>query len=126
MKLGRLLLAGNPFYPLSAALLLYGLYLVSVDPQMFGQELAQLAFNFSSLELYEVLVVVTALLLARRALWYDATVLVLLENLLLLVPFLLISQATFLTRQATWAVGGTAVALAIGSEKGALYVLKAE
>jgi hypothetical protein len=106
MKLGRLILAGNPFYSLSAALLLYGLYLVSVDPQMFGQELAQLAFNFSSLELYEVLVVVTALLLARRALWYDATVLVLL--------FLLISQATFLTRQATWAVGGTAVALAIG------------
>lgn len=111
---GRRLLAGNPFYLLSAALMLYGLYLVSVDPQMFGQELAQLAFNFSSLELYTVLVVVTALLLARRAVWYDATLLVLLENLLVVVPFLLLSQATFLTTQATWAVGGTAVAFTIG------------
>lgn len=113
-RLGRLVLAGNPFYLLSAVLMLYGLYLVSVDPQMFGQELSQLAFNFSSLELYEVLLVVTALLLARRAVWYDATLLVLLENLLVLVPFLLLSQASFLTAPAAWAVGGTAVALAVG------------
>ena len=62
----RRFLACNPFYLVSAALLLYGVYRVSVDPNFLSRETAQLAFNFSSLQLYEALLVITAIVLARR------------------------------------------------------------
>ena len=61
---GKWLLTVNPFYLASAVMMLYGLYLVSVDTQLLGQETSQLAFNFSSLQLYECLLVVTAVVLA--------------------------------------------------------------
>lgn len=109
-------LVGNPFYLVSAAMMLYGLYLVSIKPQLAGQEESQLAFNFSSLQLYEVLLVVTAAVLARRAIWYDSTLLVGLENMFLFVPFILISQATLLADRGQWtfALAGASVAFALG------------
>lgn len=45
--------ACNPFYLVSAALLLYGFYRVSIDTSYFRQETSQLWFNFTSLQLYE-------------------------------------------------------------------------
>ena len=39
------LLACNPFYLVSAALLLYGFYRVSIDPNFLHGEIAQLFFN---------------------------------------------------------------------------------
>ena len=51
----RLVLAGNPFYLLSAALLLFGINRLSVDPEFLGEELHKLAFNFSALQIYEIL-----------------------------------------------------------------------
>src|SRR5512138_2308009 len=66
----RRFLACNPFYLVSAALLLYGIYRVSVDPAMGGHEVLQLCFNLSSLEVYEALLVLTAIFLARRLIWY--------------------------------------------------------
>ena len=63
----RRCLACNPFYLVSAALLLYGLYRVSVDPNFLATESAQLFFNFTSLQLYEVLLVGTAIVLAGPA-----------------------------------------------------------
>jgi hypothetical protein len=90
------LLVCNPFYLVSAALLLCGLYLVSTDDHFPGAELAQLAFNFSSLQLYEILLVATAIVLARRRIWYDSNLLIFLENGLILVPFILVSQAALI------------------------------
>jgi hypothetical protein len=95
-------LACNPFYLLSAALLLFGVYRVSIEPGLLRNEQGQLLFNLSSLQIYEALVVVTAILLARRCIWYDSTLLVALENLLVLVPFMLVSQAALIDRQTVW------------------------
>ncbi len=92
----RRLLVCNPFFLCSAALLLFGINRLSVDPEFLGNEVENLLFNFSALQFYEVLVVVTALVLARRRVWYDSALLVVLENGLALVPFMLISQATLI------------------------------
>src|ERR1700722_14897763 len=96
--------ACNPFYLVSAALLLYGVYLISFDANFLGREISQLAFNFTSLQVYEILLVGTAIVLARRRIWYDSVLLVCLENLLVLVPFILISQAALLGHRAVLAV----------------------
>ncbi|MGB0580663.1 MAG: hypothetical protein ACPGVU_13240 [Limisphaerales bacterium] len=100
------LMAGNPFFLISPVLLLFGLFSVATEPQMLGQEQASLAFNFSSLGIYEVMLVVAAVSLAGRGLRYDAGMLVWLESMLLFVPFLLLSQASFLAT-------GTAVVYAL-------------
>src|ERR1051325_9760066 len=92
----RKLFACNPFYLASAALLLFGCYRISLDATFLARESAQLIFNFSSLQLYEVLIVLTAIFLARRSIWYDSTLLVGLENLLIFVPLILISQAALI------------------------------
>ncbi|HYG36070.1 MAG TPA: hypothetical protein VEC99_14870 [Clostridia bacterium] len=105
----RRFLACNPLYLMSAALLLYSFYLVSADPNFLLTEVAKLSFNLGSLQLYEVLVVATAIFLARRAVWYDSTLLVGLENLLVLVPFILVSQAALIEPRLVWilcAAGG--------------------
>jgi hypothetical protein len=98
----RLFLACNPFYLVSAALLLYSFYLISADRSFLPTEVGQLSFNLGSVQLYEILVVATAIFLARRAIWYDSTLLVGLENLLLLVPFILISQAALIDEHLVW------------------------
>jgi hypothetical protein len=90
----RKLLVCNPFFLCSAALLLYGVNRLSVDPGFLSDVTHNLLFNFFALQFYEVLVVVTAVVLARRNLWYDSALLAVLENGLVLVPFMLISQAT--------------------------------
>lgn len=90
------LLVCNPFYLASAALLLYGVYRISLDPNFFSSEGWQLTFNFAALQTYELLLAATATLLATRRIWYDASLLVVLENLLWIVPFILVSQAAFI------------------------------
>jgi hypothetical protein len=113
----KTLLAYNPFYLLSAAMLLYGLYLVSLDKNFPGREAPQLLFNFGALQFYELLVVVTAIFLARRRIWHDSLLLVGLESLLVLLPFILLNQAALLgpmqalDRRIFWLIclgGGTA------------------
>jgi len=91
------LLGCNPFYLASAALLLYGVYRVSMDDGMFGTEIRQLGFNFGALQIYELVLVVTATFLVTRRIWYDSSLLVALENMLWIVPFILVSQAAFIT-----------------------------
>lgn len=103
----------NPFYLASAALLLFGLCRVSMDSNFLPEELSQLTFNFTSLQCYELLLVVTAMLLARRFIWYDAKLLVALENMLVLVPFMLISQAALIEQRALWIFCGAAALFAI-------------
>ena len=110
----RKLFACNPFYLVSAALLLYGCYRVSVDAPLFNRETVRLLFNFSVVQLYEVLLVVTAIFLARRAIWYDAKLLASLENLLVFVPFIFISLAALIDSgmALTMCLAGGAVAVA--------------
>jgi hypothetical protein len=109
----RRFLACNPFYLVSAALLLYGIYRVSTDASFLPREAAQLAFNFSSLEFYELLLVATAIFLARRRIWYDSTLLVGLENLLVFVPFILVTQAVLIERRSVWIICGAGTILAV-------------
>jgi hypothetical protein len=114
------LLVCNPFYLVSAALLLYGFYLVTTDNNFPGREVAQLGFNFGSLQFYELLLVGTAIVLAHRKIWYDSNLLIFLENLLILVPFILISQAALIDRQVVWtmcAIGGGMAFLRFGGLK---------
>ncbi|HEX3718703.1 MAG TPA: hypothetical protein VH595_12110 [Verrucomicrobiae bacterium] len=95
----RLLLARNPFYILSALLLLYSMRLLSGDTRLFSSETPQLLFNFSAFQVYELLLALTAILLARRAVWYDSGLLVGVETLFIFVPFILVSQALLLSDQ---------------------------
>jgi len=108
------LLVCNPFYLTSAALLLYGVYRIALDPNFFATETGQLTFNFSALQSYELLLAATATLLFTRRIWYDASLLVVLENLLWIVPFILISQAAFIEPQTATCLCLLAVALVAG------------
>lgn len=81
---------------MSAALLLYGVARISADANLFAGETPNLVFNFMALQMYAALLVVTAIRLSRRAIWYDSALLVVLENGLVLVPFMLVSQAAFI------------------------------
>jgi hypothetical protein len=96
----------------SAALLLYGCYRISTDAPFLSGETARLWFNFTSVQVYEIVLVLVAIFLATRRLWYDSTLLVGLENLLVFVPFILISQAALTDGLMTWAICAAGVALA--------------
>src|ERR1700759_5394989 len=100
----RRFLVCNPFYLVSAALLLFGMYRISVERNFFTEEISQLAFNLSSLEFYEALLVMTAIFLASRRIWYDSTLLVGLENLFIFVPFILVSQVALISTRVVWVV----------------------
>ncbi|MGZ4961606.1 MAG: hypothetical protein ACXWC8_03535 [Limisphaerales bacterium] len=78
---------------MSALLLLYAMRRLSFDARLFSTELSQLIFNFSSFQVYEVVLIGTAILLARRKIWYDSTLLVFIENMFAFVPLMLVSQA---------------------------------
>ncbi len=104
----------NPFYLCSAALLLYAINRLSIDPGFLSDETANLLFNFSALQVYELLLVVTAIVLAARRVWYDSALLVVLENGLLLVPFMLISQAAFIQKGLAWALSAVAALMVAG------------
>ncbi len=97
----------NPFYLVSAALLLFGMYRLSADRSLFTGEIPQLVFNLTSLEFYEVLLVATAIFLAARRIWYDSTLLVGLENLFVFVPFILVSQVALISTNVVWSVCAT-------------------
>jgi hypothetical protein len=123
----RRFLACNPFYLISAALLLYGLYRVSNDPNFLKKESAQLMFNFTSLQVYEVLLVITAIFLARRRIRYDSGLLVGLENLLVLAPFILISAAALIDTRMVWqmcVLGGVIAVVRFASIKWCLPELR--
>src|SRR3954463_4357225 len=92
-RIVRYLLAGNPFFVLSALLLLYAMRRLSFDSRLFSTEVSQLIFNFSSFQIYEIVLIATAILLARRRIWYDSTLLVFIESMFAFVPLMLVSQA---------------------------------
>jgi hypothetical protein len=116
----RILLARNPFYIVSAALLLWSMRRLSLDSRIFQNEFPQLLFNFSSFQIYEVLLIVTAIGLGRRRIWYDSGLLVGLENLFIGVPFLLVSQALLLENSIAFSMclaGCCLVLLRVGAQR---------
>ena len=116
----RRLLVCNPFFLCSAALLLFAINRLYNDHGFLSGETQKLLFNFSALQVYELLLAGTAILLARRRVWYDSALLVVLENGLVLVPFMLISQADLIDNRFGWALtaaGGLAVAARLGAIK---------
>lgn len=112
----RRLLVCNPFFLASAALLLLAVNRLSLDPAFLGSETQKLLFNFGALQFYSVLLVGTAIVLARRRIWYDSALLVVLEHGLILVPFILISQAALI---------GTGLAAALVLAGAALATVRA-
>ena len=105
----------NPFFLCSAALLLFGINRLYNDPEFLGNDEAQkLLFNFGALQIYELLLMGTAILLAHRKVWYDSALLVVLENGLLLLPFMLISQAGLIDDVLGWALTGTGSVMVAG------------
>src|ERR1022692_1973883 len=92
----RQALGRDPFFIVSAALLLLSMRLLSGGAGGFTRETSQLLFNFSSFQVYELLLVGTAIVLARRKIWYDSGLLVGVETLFVFVPFILVSQALLL------------------------------
>jgi hypothetical protein len=109
----RWIIARNPLYPLSAALLLFGINRLSTDPTFLPAEEANLFFNFSALEFYEIMLVGVALLLAHRSIHYDATLLTIIENGLVFVPLVLITQAVLIGRDMAALLCGAAAVLAV-------------
>src|SRR5678815_1262179 len=91
-----LLLAGNPFYIASAAMLLFAINRLSIDQRFLSGEQAKLLFNFSALQTYELLLIGVAVFLAARRIFYDSTLLVVIENIVLMVPFILVTQAVLI------------------------------
>ncbi len=110
----RRLLVCNPFFLCSAALLLFGVNRLSLDPNFLGEDHANLLFNYAALQCYEWLVVVTAIILARRKIWYDSALLAVVENGLVLVPFMLISQGALMDLKTGLVLAGGAVGFAAG------------
>src|SRR5581483_901728 len=110
LRWARILLARNPFYILSAGMLIWSMRRLSLDSRIFPDEFPQLVFNVSSFQFYEFLLAGTAIILARRRIWYDSGLLIGLENLFICVPFLLVSQALLLDNQIA-----AALCLAIGA-----------
>jgi hypothetical protein len=117
-RIVRYLLAGNPFFVLSAVLLLYAMRRLSFDSRLFSTELSQLIFNFSSFQFYEVLLVGTAILLARRKIWYDSTLLIFIETMFAFVPLILVSQALLVENSVAailCIIGATLIAVRTGT-----------
>ena len=109
----RSLIRCNPFYLLSSILLVYGIYRVAIDPFFAKRDLLQILFSFGSLELYSAMLVLTSIWLARKSIWYDSTLLVFLQNMLVLMPFMLASHAVFMGNSLAWTICLSATFLAV-------------
>src|SRR4029453_119075 len=105
---------------ISAGLLLYGLNALTTDSGFVGAESSMLRFNFCALAVYEVMLVITAIALARRRIWSDAALLIGLANAFVIVPFSLVSRAAWLSHELAWgmcAVASLFAALKLGAFK---------
>jgi hypothetical protein len=115
----RRLLVCNPFFLCSAALLLFAINRLYNDSNFLHNDGTQkLLFNFSALQIYELLLIATAMILAGRKIWYDSALLVVLENGLALLPFMLLSQAALIDARLAWALtitGGLAAFARFGA-----------
>src|SRR3954471_8237642 len=110
----------NPLLLLSPMCLLYGIYRAVVAPNLFATDTANTIFNFVTLACYVLMVCVTSTLLARRGIIPDTVMLLLLNGLLFVAPFILIAHGVFLEGHLAMALG----ILGIAMSKGQLEILK--
>ena len=114
------ILAQNPFYIASAILLLYAVFRLSTDSKIFAEEVSQLFFNFGSFEVYEIMLAATAVVLVRRKILYDFSLLVCIESMFAFVPFILITQASLIENEIAWVLslaGSVLILLRFGNLK---------
>src|SRR5688572_25748415 len=86
----------NPLLLLSPLCLLYGIYRAVVAPNLFANDTDNTIFNFFALTTYVLMVCVTSTLLARRRIAPDTVMLLLVNGLLFVSPFILIAHGVFL------------------------------
>lgn len=110
----------NPLLLLSPVCLLYGIYRAVVAPNLFATDDGNTIFNFLALAIYVLMVCVTSTLLARKRIVPDTVMLLLLNALLFVSPFILIAHGIFLEGHLAVALG----ILGIAMGKGQLEVLR--
>src|SRR5436305_13725164 len=82
----------NPLLLLSPLCLLYGIYRAVVAPNLFATDTENTIFNFIALACYVLMVCVTSTLLARKRIVPDTVMLLILNGLLFVAPFILIAH----------------------------------
>jgi hypothetical protein len=110
----------NPLLLLSPICLLYGIYRAVVAPNLFASDTDNTIFNFIALALYVLMVCVTSTLLARKQIIPDTIMLLLLNALLFVSPFILVAHGVFLEGHLAIALGILGIAMC----KGQLEILK--
>ena len=110
----------NPLLLLSPVCLLYGIYRAVVAPDLFATDDGNTIFNFLALAAYVLMVCVTSTLLARKRIVPDTVMLLLLNGLLFVAPFILIAHGIFLEGHLAVALG----VLGIAMGKGQLEILR--
>ncbi len=103
------LVAINPFYIGSAVLILYGIVLVNNDERFLDDDLSQILFNLSAVELYELCLIAFAVVLMRRKIFRDSLLLVFLESLFLTVPLILLNGSIHVGLDWSSAIAAVAV-----------------
>ena len=84
----------NPFFIASALMILLGMALVVNDDSLFSSEgPSSLIFSLASVELYQVCLVLAAAYLAKRLIHYDSLLLLVIEFVFLVIPFILLTVA---------------------------------
>src|SRR4051812_20422755 len=110
----------NPLLLLSPMCLLYGIYRAVIAPNLFATDAGNTIFNFIALALYVLMVCVISTLLARSRIVPDTVMLLLLNGLLFVAPFILIAHGVFLEGHLAIALG----ILGIATCRGQLEILK--
>lgn len=119
-RIGAAVMVCNPLLLLSPICLLYGIYRAVVAPNLFANDTDNTVFNFIALGLYVLMVCVTSTHLARKRIIPDTVMLLILNALLFVSPFILIAHGVFLEGHLAFALGILGVALS----KGQLEILK--
>jgi hypothetical protein len=104
----------HPLLLLSPMCLLYGIYRAVVAPTLFATDSRNTIFNFIALALYVLMVCATSTLLARKRIIPDAVMLLLLNALLFVAPFILIAHGVFLEGELALALGIMGLSMGMG------------
>ncbi|MCH2209455.1 MAG: hypothetical protein MK132_26835, partial [Lentisphaerales bacterium] len=103
----------NPWFLSSAVILLFGIYQIRVDEVFLGSEEVEVLYSFFTLQVYEIMALLSAWCFLKRRLNYDAVFLIIVVGILSLVPFLNLSQALHLENSYGASIAATTSFLAL-------------
>ena len=83
----------NPFFVASSLMVLAGIALALNNDAFLESNESSLAFSLSSIEFYEVCLIVGSVWLAKRLIYKDSLMLLVIEFIFLVIPFILINPA---------------------------------